>query len=356
MKIAIQSMLIKLQGKDGLSPRVDTRWLVLACSLLFGMAASAATPVETPYGAVSLPFTLHQVPGTPVYYIEGLSGVPDSVNEGHTSNAGFVVTEAGVVVFDALGTPALGYRLLQRIREVTDKPIKCVVVSHYHADHIYGLQAFKEHGNAPTVVAQRGTLGYAGGTADSQGEDAARRLEQRRQALFPWVDEKTFIVAPDEVFDQEMRFELGGVQFEVRHLGPAHAPGDSIMLVRNYGVLFGGDVLYGGRVPFLDSPETDIGRWLTGLDYIAGLKDQMRYIIPGHGAMSEDAGQVVAATRDYILYVREAMGRAVRDFVPFDEAYRNTDWSRYKKLPAFDGSNRGNAYRIYLDEEARSVK
>jgi len=334
----------------------DSRGWVLAIALLTGMPASAATPVETPYAAVSLPFERLQVPGVPVYYIEGLSGVPDSENQGHTSNAGFVVTQAGVVVFDALGTPALGYRMLQRIREVTDQPIKFVVVSHYHADHIYGLQAFKEHGGAPTVLAQRGTLGYAGGTADSQGEDAARRLEQRREALFPWVDEKTFIVAPDEVFDQEKRFELGGVEFEIRHLGPAHAPGDSIMLVKNYGVLFGGDVLYGGRVPFLDSPETDIDRWLAGLDYIAGLKGQVRTIIPGHGTLSEDAGQVVEATRDYILYVRTAMARAVQDFVPFDEAYRNTDWSRYEKLPAFDGSNRGNAYRIYLDEEARSLK
>ncbi len=335
----------------------DARWLALACALLGGaLPAVAATPVETPYSAVSLPFELHQVPGVPVYYIEGLSGVPDSVNEGHTSNAGFVVTEAGVVVFDALGTPALGYRMLQRIREVTAKPIKYVVVSHYHADHIYGLQAFKEHGNAPVVLAQRGTLGYAGGSADSQGEDAARRLEQRRQALFPWVDEKTVIVAPDQVFDQEYSFELGGIRFEIRHLGPAHAPGDSVMLVRDYGVLFGGDVLYGGRVPFLDSPETDIRQWLAGLDYIAGLKDQVRYIIPGHGTLSEDARQVVEATRDYILYVREAMARAVRDFVPFDEAYRNTDWSRYEKLPAFDASNRGNAYRIYLDEEARSLR
>jgi glyoxylase-like metal-dependent hydrolase (beta-lactamase superfamily II) len=334
----------------------ELRGWLLACALLLGPPALAATPVQTPYGAVSLPFTLHKIADAPVYYIEGLSGVPDTVNEGHTSNAGFVVTPAGVVVFDALGTPALGYRLLQRIREVTDQPVKYVVVSHYHADHIYGLQAFKEHGGAPTVLAQRGTLGYAGGTRDSQGEDAQRRLEQRRQALFPWVDEKTYIVAPDEVFDQEMNFELGGVRFEIRHLGPAHAPGDSIMLVRNYGVLFGGDVLYGGRIPFLDSPETDITRWLQGLEYIAGLEDQVRYIIPGHGTLSANARQVVEATRDYILYVREAMARAVRDFVPFDEAYRNTDWSRYENLPAFDASNRGNAFRIYLEEEARSLK
>ncbi|MFZ0106222.1 MAG: MBL fold metallo-hydrolase, partial [Thiobacillus sp.] len=96
-------------------------------------------------------------------------------------------------------------------------------------------------------------------------------------------------------------------------------------------------------------------RWLEGLEYIAGLADEVRYIIPGHGALSANARQVVEATRDYILYVRQAMARAVRDFVPFDEAYRNTDWSRYEKLPAFDASNRGNAFRIYLEEEARSL-
>ena len=309
-----------------------------------------------PYATVTLPFELHKIPDVPVYYIVGLSGVPDSVNQGHTSNAGFVVTDEGVVVFDALGTPALGYRMLQRIREVTDKPIKRVVVSHYHADHIYGLQAFKDQAGNPSVLAQRGTLGYAGGSSAEQGEDAERRLEQRRQALFPWVDETTRIVTPDSVFDQETCFQLGGIRFEIRHLGPAHAPGDAIMLVKNYGVLFSGDVIYGGRLPFLDSPETDTKRWLEGLDYIAGLKDQVRYVIPGHGEMSEDSRQVVKATRDYILFVRQAMAAAVRDLVPFDEAYRNTDWSQYAKLPAFDASNRGNAYRIYLEEEARSLR
>lgn len=324
-------------------------------------ALSHAAPLapaskSAPYAAVTLPFDLHKVPGVPVYYLLGLSGVPDSVNQGHTSNAGFVVTDAGVVVFDALGTPALGYRMLERIREVTDKPIKYIVVSHYHADHIYGLQAFKDHAGNPPVIAQRGTLGYAGGSNAEQGEDAARRLEQRRQALFPWVDEKTRIVSPDTVFDQSTCFQLGGVRFEVTHLGPAHAPGDAIMLVKKYGVLFSGDVIYGGRVPFLDSPETDTKRWLAGLDTIVALKDQVRYVIPGHGVMSDDAQQVVQATREYILFVRTAMADAVRDLVPFEQAYQDTDWSRYAKLPAFDASNRGNAYRIYLEEEARSLR
>ena len=128
--------------------------LCVISAMTTAITALAAEEVLTPYGPVSLPFQLHKVADAPVYYVIGLSGVPDAENEGHTSNAGFVVTDDGVVVFDALGTPALGYRLLQRIREVTEQPIAHIVVSHYHADHIYGLQAFKQHAGDPPVWAQ----------------------------------------------------------------------------------------------------------------------------------------------------------------------------------------------------------
>ena len=333
------------------------------CCVIMTMTAAVAVaveqpaaPVSTPYGEVSLPFKLHKVANAPVYYVIGLSGVPGAENEGHTSNAGFVVTDDGVVVFDALGTPALGYRLLQRIREVTDQPVARIVVSHYHADHVYGLQAFKQHAGNPPVWAQRLALGYAGGTAASQGEDAQRRLAQRREALFPWVDENTTIVSPDHTFDDEVAFELGGINFMLKHLGPAHAPGDTIMLVREYGVLFSGDVIYKGRVPFLDSPETDVTRWLSGLEYLTTLDPAPTYVIPGHGEPSDDVVQAIAVTRDYINYVREVMREAVADFIQFDEVYDATDWSKYSGLPAFDASNRGNAYRIYLEMEAETFE
>ena len=332
--------------------------VLLALLSSTGTVTVTATPgtVSTPYGQVSLPFKLHRVPDTPVYYVVGLAGVPGADNEGHTSNAGFVVTEGGVVVFDALGTPALGYRLLQRIMEVTDKPVERIVISHYHADHIYGLQAFKDHGGDPPVWAQQQALGYAGGTAASQGEDAQRRLAQRREALFPWVNDNTRIILPDHTFVDEMTFEVGGVAFMAKHLGPAHAPGDSILLVRDYGVLFSGDVIYKGRVPFLDSPQTDIAQWLDGLGYLAKLQPPPDYVIPGHGAPSGDVREAMVATRNYIIYVRDAMRKAVADFVPFDEAYEAVDWSPYRHLPAFDASNRGNAYRIYLEMEAEMLE
>ena len=329
------------------------RVLSLCCALLVPSLLQAE-PAATPYGEVSLPMELHQVPDAPIYYLIGRSGVPSAENEGHTSKAGFVGTDAGVVVFDALGTPALGYRMLQRIREVTDQPIARTIVSHYHADHIYGLQAFKDHAGDPPVWAQEQALGYVGGSVASQGEDAQRRLAQRREALFPWVDENTRIVAPDHTFRKELQFGLGGMEFLVRHLGPAHAPGDSIMLVKDHRVLFSGDVIYQGRVPFLDSPQTDSAHWLEGLYYLTALKPEPRFIIPGHGDASSNPEQAVRATREYIEYVREAMRSAVEDFMSFDEAYAQTDWSEYEDLPAFDASNRGNAYRIFLEMEAEA--
>jgi len=118
-----------------------------------------------------------------IYYFQGQSGVPDKQNEGFTANAGFVVTTQGVVVFDALGTPSLGVAMLREIRKVTDKPVTHVVASHYHADHIYGLQAFKEMTDAK-VIAQEGASGYV------NSPQAPERLKQRRQALAPWVNKK----------------------------------------------------------------------------------------------------------------------------------------------------------------------
>lgn len=323
--------------------------------LLFGLLTTnpcvVAAPVETPYGDVSLPLELQQVPDAPVYYLIGESGVPGANNEGHTSNAGFVITDEGVVVYDALGTPALGYRLIQQIREVTDKPIRKVIIGHYHADHIYGLQAFKQYGGKPKVIAQHKALGYLGGNRASQGEAGERRLQQRRDVLFPWVDENTFLVAPDKTFESKYTFIMGGLTFEVRHIGPAHAPGDSVMLVKELGVLFSGDVIYKGRIPFLDSPEINVRNWLKGLEYLTKITPAPRFIIPGHGEAEADVARSLAFTKGYLEYVINAMKKALRKQSSFDEAYKNTDWSKYENMPAFKASNRGNAYRIFLELE-----
>lgn len=326
-------------------------WTALLAGWWLLGAGSAVAAEGNPYG--SLPFSLEidKVPGAPVYYAVGYSGVPDSDNAGHTSNAGFVVTDEGVVVFDALGTPALGYALLKGIREVTDQPVRRVVVSHYHADHVYGLQAFREHADDVSVWAQKEARGYFNPEGFKRGEDAQRRLEQRREALFPWVDKDTYLVEPDRLFEQRAEFSLGGVNFRLRHMGPAHAPGDSMMVMPDLGVVFSGDIIYKGRIPFLDSPQVDTGNWLDGLETLTAMEPAPRFVIPGHGDPSPDVAEAAGFTRDYLRFVRDRMKAAVRDFQSFAEAYEGTDWSRYRDLPAFDASNRGNAYRVYLEME-----
>jgi glyoxylase-like metal-dependent hydrolase (beta-lactamase superfamily II) len=288
---------------------------------------------------------LQPVQVTPrVYYVQGKPGVASTENEGFNSNAGFVVTSGGVVVIDALGTPALGAALVKAIRGVTSSPIRRVVLTHYHADHFYGLQALKAAG--ADVWAHRAAREYF-----DSGE-AQRRLEQRAQDLFPWVDEKTVLVRPDRWLGEDTGFELGGVRFEVTHMGPAHSPEDVIVAVPQEGVVFTGDILFAGRVPFVG--EADSKRWLERIDELLQLKP--RLMVTGHGQVSREPAKDLALTRDYLRYLRSTMGRAVEDLTPFDEAYMATDWSGFAKLPAFDAANRVNAYGTYLLMEQEALK
>ena len=321
---------------------------MLAASPVLAFAAESASP----YPAITLPMKIDQVPGKPIWYSTGNPGIPGKDNEGNTSNAGFVVTSAGVVVFDALGTPSLGWALLQQIRNVTDKPIRYVVLSHYHADHIYGLQAFRDHTDAVIVAQER--AGEYRDNEETADEKAGLRLDQRRAALSPWVDANTRVVPPDITFNERMTIDLGDRRLTLLYAGPAHSSSDIMMMVEPDGVLFAGDIVQNSRIPFMNSDDVSTTQWLHALDEVAKLDP--KFIIPGHGRTSTEAGQAIAFTHDYIQYVRTTMAAAVQNWTDFDVAYEQADWSKYRDFPAFASNNRGNAYRIYLELEQSQFK
>jgi glyoxylase-like metal-dependent hydrolase (beta-lactamase superfamily II) len=299
---------------------------------------------------IALPFSAAAIDLKPIevaagiYYVQGKPGIASAENEGFNSNAAFVVTAEGVVAIDALGTPQLGDALVRAIRATTPKPIRRVIVTHYHADHFYGLKAFKDAG--AEVWAHRTGREYF------ESGEAERRLAQRSRDLFPWVDEKTTLVQADRWLDSDERFELGGKAFEVHHMGPAHAPDDVIVVLPGEGVIFSGDILFAGRIPFVG--EADSRRWLERIDQLLALKP--RVMVTGHGQVSRDPRKDLALTRDYLVYLREVMGKAAEELVPFDEAYAKVDWSRFAKVPAFDAANRINAYGTYLLMERELLK
>ena len=216
------------------------------------------------YAPITIPLRIEQAPGNQIYYSVGNPGIPGPRNEGNTSNAAFVITDEGVVVFDALGTPSHGWALLNEIRRRTDKPVRYVVLSHYHADHIYGLQAFREHTQA-IIIAQEKALEY-NVNSETADEKASERLEQRQQSLAPWVDRNTRVIPPDLVFNDRLRFTLGGRRFTLQASGPAHAGSDLLMTVEPDRVLFAGDIVQNSRIPFLNGDDVDTLTWLRALE------------------------------------------------------------------------------------------
>lgn len=270
------------------------------------------------------------------WLVQGDAALGSSANRNFISNAGFVVTPAGVVVIDALGSPQLARELLEAIARVTPQPVTHVVVTHYHADHIYGLQEFRRRG--AKIVAHRAALEYI------HSDTAASRLQASRAELGPWIDARTELVTPDQWLDGPGELLVGGTRLVLQPVGPAHTPEDLVVFLPAERVLFAGDLVFRGRIPFVG--QADSRQWIAALDTL--LKMDPLVVVPGHGALSTSARADMELTRDYLAFLREAMGAAARDMEPFEEAYARTDWSRFEQLPLFRAANRMNAYNTYL--------
>lgn len=270
------------------------------------------------------------------WYVEGVSALGSPANQNFISNAAFVVTPAGVVVIDALGSPALAERLTAEIRKVTPRPITHVIVTHYHADHIYGLQAFKAQG--ARIIAHGAAREYM------NSETARLRLEASRVELAPWVNDETRLVEADEWLAGDKTLTIGGVEFQIRIVGPSHTPEDLVVYLPGEKVLFAGDLVFRSRIPYVG--KADSRHWILALEKL--LTFDAGVIVPGHGPLSHEARKDMQLTRDYLRYLRASMGKAAANLEPFDDAYKNTDWSEFEHLPLFRVANRMNAYNTYL--------
>jgi glyoxylase-like metal-dependent hydrolase (beta-lactamase superfamily II) len=274
------------------------------------------------------------------YFVRGFAALGNSANQNFISNAGFVVTPRGVVVVDALGSPVLAQKLIAEIKKITPQKIMAVIVSHYHADHVYGLQEFKKIG--AKIYAQSEGRTYL------SSETAKQRLIASRIDFAPWVNEKTQLTAADVWIDQKTKIVLGGVDFFISRAGPAHAPEDLMVYVPSEKVLFAGDLVFRGRIPFVGN--ADSKGWLLALDEIEKLNPNI--VIPGHGNYSVKPAEDIVFTRNYLKYLREMMTNAAVNMDPFEDAYQQADWSEYEGMPLFRAANRMNAYNVYLSIQA----
>lgn len=270
------------------------------------------------------------------YYVEGLSALGSQQNQNFISNAGVVIAPEGVIVIDGLGSPALAERLLAEIRKLTSKPVTYVIVTHYHADHVYGLQTFKDQG--ATIIAQEKGKEYL------NSDTAHLRLDASREQLAPWIDSNTRLVPADVWVAVDQQMNLSGMQFDLIQVGPAHTPDDLAIYIPQEGVLYAGDLMFRGRIPYVGT--ADSAGWIKSLERLLPLNPKV--IVPGHGPHSTEPVADLRFTRDYLQFLRDSMRKAATELEPFDEAYENTDWSAYRNVPLFDAANRMNAYNVYL--------
>ena len=320
---------------------IDRRQLLQRCACLAAGGALAGAwaryaEAAEPVNAASAPPMRAREAAPGCWYVEGLSALGSPANQNFISNAGFIVTSAGVVVVDALGSPALAERLLAEIRRVTPQPVTHVVVTHYHADHVYGLQVFEQAG--ARIIAHQAGREYL------NADTARLRLQASRSELAPWIDERTRLVPATEWLDGPRELTLGDTRLLLQPVGPAHTPEDLAVYLPQRRVLYAGDLVFRSRIPFVG--QADSRNWIASLDRLLALDTAV--IVPGHGPLSTEARRDMQLTRDYLVYLRQTMGAAARDMTPFDEAYRATDWSAFEHLPLFGPANRMNAYNTYL--------
>jgi glyoxylase-like metal-dependent hydrolase (beta-lactamase superfamily II) len=200
-------------------------------------------------------------------------------------NSGVIIGDDAVMIIDTTATPVMAQSLIRCIRSVTDKPIKYVVLSHYHAVRVLGASAYKAEG-ATEIIASRGTyeLIVERGAQDMQSEI------ERFPRLFNAVESIPGLTWPTMVFEKELTLYLGTFEVKLMHVGPGHTKGDSIAWLPSQRICFSGDLVEFNAGVY--TGDAQLAEWPTTLDALAALKPIA--LVPGRGEALVGEEQVAA--------------------------------------------------------------
>jgi len=218
-------------------------------------------------------------------------------------NTGIVIGDNAVLVIDTQATPVMAQDVIRRIRSVTDKPIRYIVLSHYHAVRVLGASAYR----ADQIIASRDTfdLIVERGAADMKSEI------ERFPRLFRAVDSVPGLTRPTIVFEKSMTLWIGSLEVQILQLGRGHTKGDTVVWLPKDRVLFSGDLVEFDATPYAgDAYLTD---WPATLEALAALKPSK--LVPGRGAALQTPEQVekgLAATRSFVRELFAAVQQGTR--------------------------------------------
>jgi glyoxylase-like metal-dependent hydrolase (beta-lactamase superfamily II) len=253
-------------------------------------------------------------------------------------NSGIVIGDDGVMVIDTQATPAMAQDVIDRVREITDKPIKYVVLTHYHAVRVLGASAY----GAEHIIASQGTwdLIVERGQQDMDSEI------QRFPRLFQGVETVPGLTWPTMVFENTMTLWMGDLEVRISHLGRGHTKGDTVVWLPGDKVLFSGDLVEYGATPYTgDAYLTD---WPATLDALEALEPAA--IVPGRGDALATPDQVrdgLSGTRAFITDLLDAAKQGVAEGHDLNRVFKDShaamtpkygDWVIYEHCMPFDVS------------------
>ena len=257
-----------------------------------------------------------------VFVHQGRYELQSAANQGAMSNAGFVVGRDAVAVIDTSGSAIMGRRLRAAIRQVTDKPIRYVINTHMHPDHVFGNAAFKE--DNPTFVGHyklaRGLMSrseqYLAASKAMMGAEAAEGIE---------------VIPPTLAVQEKTTLDLGGRTLLLEAMPTAHTDNDLIVTDTATNTLFLGDLLFSVHVPTLDG---SIRGWLEVIDQLKA-RGAAR-VVPGHGPHAMELPQALADEQRYLSTIAKEVRALIEQGKTLEEATRTAGISERDAWKMFD--------------------
>ena len=272
-----------------------------------------------------------------VFSAIGATAPPTYENSGHNNNLSFVITTDGVVVINSGASVRLASALHDEIKTITDQPVKLVINENGQGHAILGNLYWSQLG--VDILAH---------------EDAIHEIEENSHTILERMKSYnrdkavgTEVVIPNKSFSEKIIFNLGGLEFHVLHLGPAHGPGDTQVWLPQLSLMVAGDMAFHERMlPIFENTCTKC--WLETWDKkFAPLN--ATYVIPGHGHPTNMA-QVTRFTRNYLLDLRSKILEVLENGGDLAEAFY-VDQERWRSLDTFEELARRNAGRVFEEME-----
>jgi len=220
-------------------------------------------------------------------------------------NTGVIIGDDAVMIIDATATPIMARQVIERVRKITDKPIKYLVLSHYHAVRVLGASGYKAEG-LQQIIASRETYELIAERGQQDMDSEIGRFPR----LFRGVDSIPGLTWPTIAFQDEMRLWMGSLELRIMQPGRGHTKGDTVVWVPADEVLFAGDLVEYGAACY--TGDAYLSDWPQTLDKLAALN--AKKLVPGRGPALESPQQIndgIAYTRDFVSTLFSSAREAV---------------------------------------------